>query len=57
MEVQVQKFLLKSFKEALALDEVWDHAVKKGVHVHNNGFCWKESIMYGFSSFEFLTPE
>lgn len=52
MEVQVQKFLLKLFQEVLALDEVWDHAVKKGVHVHDNGFCWKENI-----PFVFLTPE
>ena len=48
MEVQVQKFLLKSFQEVLALDEVWDHAVKKGVHVHDNGFCWEESVIRDF---------
>ena len=49
MEVQVQKFLLKSFQEVLALDEVWDHTVKKGVHVHDNRFCWEESVICDFS--------
>lgn len=51
MEVQVQKFLLKPFQKVLALDEVWDHAVKKGIHVHDNGLCWKENITYGFFPF------
>lgn len=46
MEVQVQKFLLKPFQEVWAWDEVWDHAVKKGVHVHDNGFCGKENMAF-----------
>lgn len=56
MEVQAQKLLLKPFQEVLTWDEVWDHAMKKGVLVHDNGFCWEENITAYFS-FVFLTPE